>query len=97
MSYDNAERDEFFDKWDNWEDSKPIGEQIKWYAEHIERAKISLLKAHFLSKKIIVAMEAGLLNEDEEQRFNKALLATITTRDMLNDFLPPDKVARVVK
>jgi acid phosphatase class B len=88
-----AEKDPW-DREDFWEvlldgfDQMAIPEQIAFMAESIARGKAALFNAFLMAGKIQDAINAGILNTDEQKQFEDAALDFLKTRDMVNKFFP---------
>jgi hypothetical protein len=88
-----AEKDPW-DREDFWEvilegfDQLSIPEQIGFMMQSIANGKAALFNAFLMARKIQDAINAGVLNKDEQKRFEDAALDFLKTRDMMNKFLP---------
>jgi hypothetical protein len=89
-----------WDREDFWEvlldsfDQFPISKQIAFMAQSIGNGKAALFNAFIMAKKIQDAINAGVLNEDEQKQFEEAALDFLKTRDMLNGFFPENGTTR---
>ena len=83
-----------WDREDFWEvildgfDQMPIPKQIGFMEQSIGNGKAALFNAFLMANKIQDAINAGVLNRDEQKRFENAALDFLKTRDMLNGFFP---------
>jgi hypothetical protein len=68
--------------------------EIGFMAQSIAKGKAALFNAFAMARKIQDAINAGVLNQDEQKRFDDAALDFLKARDMVNEFFPENATTK---